>query len=284
VKNNMQPTTDDGVKRRKRSGTPNTPEREAALRIRRAEAGLAMLRMYVPADQLPALKQRLLNLVSKTAIDERTFQSRVNPWMYACFGGDVAADKEKSNHRFLEEALELVQACGCSNSEAHQLVDYVFKRPIGDRKQEVGGVMVTLAALCLAQALDMHESGETELARIWKNMEQIRARQDAKPAHSPLPAVIDSEQPAGLAYAEVKRLTLCLQKANEQSERFERQWYLRGDMLEDVLEAVRERGSENGEATIQTTPFALPKELRQRIEHDIAPNEALNDLRRGEQA
>lgn len=85
-----------------------------------------------------------------------TFQDRVQPWMIACFGTEIAGDTVERNHRFLEEALELVQACGCTQSEAHQLVDYVFGRPVGEKPQEVGGVMVTLAALCLAQSLDMH--------------------------------------------------------------------------------------------------------------------------------
>lgn len=105
----------------------------------------------------------------------------------ACFGEMIADDREERNHRFLEEALELVQACGCTASEAHQLVDYVFDREIGEQRQEVGGVMVTLAALCLANALDMHDAGEVELARIWTKVEAIRAKQAAKPKHSPLP-------------------------------------------------------------------------------------------------
>lgn len=120
------------------------------------------------------------------------FQKRVQPWMMACFGPAIAADREERNHRFLEEALELVQACDCTASEAHQLVDYVFNRPVGEPRQEVGGVMVTLAALCLAQQLDMHEAGETELARIWTKVEQIRAKQARKPKHSPLPAAIEA--------------------------------------------------------------------------------------------
>ncbi len=119
-----------------------------------------------------------------------SFQGRVQPWMMACFGAEIAADGAERNHRFLEESLELVQASGCTASEAHQLVDYVFGRPVGERAQEVGGVMVTLAALCLAQGLDMHAAGETELARIWTKVEAIRAKQAAKPKHSPLPAAI----------------------------------------------------------------------------------------------
>lgn len=116
-----------------------------------------------------------------------TFQRRVRPWVLACFGAEIADDTDERNHRFIEEALELVQACGATASECHQLVDYVYGRPVGEKAQEVGGVMVTLAALCLAQRLNMHKCGEVELVRIWTKIEQIRAKQAAKPAHSPLP-------------------------------------------------------------------------------------------------
>ncbi|SCB10109.1 hypothetical protein [Cupriavidus alkaliphilus] len=122
-----------------------------------------------------------------SALPSASFQDRVKPWMLECFGTEIAGDRQERNHRFLEEALELVQACGATASEAHQLVDYVYGRPVGDKGQEAGGVMVTLAALCLAQGLDMHSAGETELARIWTMVEKIRAKQAAKPKHSPLP-------------------------------------------------------------------------------------------------
>lgn len=115
------------------------------------------------------------------------FQEGVKPWLLKCFGPEIAADKHERNHRFIEEALELVQSTGCTASEAHQLVDYVFGRDVGDPKQEVGGVMVTLAALCLANDMDMHKCGDTELARVWTKVEAIRAKQAAKPKHSPLP-------------------------------------------------------------------------------------------------
>lgn len=115
------------------------------------------------------------------------FQARVQPWLMECFGPMIAGDREERNHRFFEEAGELVQSLGMTASEAHQLVDYTWGRPIGEPSQEVGGVMVTLAALCLANELDMHANGETELARVWTKVEQIRAKQAAKPKHSPLP-------------------------------------------------------------------------------------------------
>lgn len=119
------------------------------------------------------------------------FQAQVQPWLLACFGAAIASDKVERNHRFLEESLELVQACGCTKDDAHQLVDYVYGRPLGEPVQEVGGVMLTLAALCLAQALDMDEAAETELARVWGKVDQIRAKQAAKPLYGPLPLVID---------------------------------------------------------------------------------------------
>ena len=118
---------------------------------------------------------------------KNNFQTKVKAWLFQCFGEKIANDKTERNHRFLEEALELVQAHGCTSSEAHQLVDYVFNRHIGEPEQEVGGVMVTLAALCIANDLNMHKAGNIELNRIWKCMDKIRTKQANKPKHSPLP-------------------------------------------------------------------------------------------------
>ena len=115
------------------------------------------------------------------------FQIKVEIWVRHCFGAVVEADKIERNHRFLEEALELVQSCGCTASEAHQLVDYVFSRPIGDKRQELGGTLLTLSALSSAQSILLDDAADTELIRCWQNIEKIRAKQAAKPKHSPLP-------------------------------------------------------------------------------------------------
>jgi hypothetical protein len=120
--------------------------------------------------------------------DTLTFQHRVADWLAACFSMEICADKIERNHRFLEESLELVQSLGCTQSEAHRLVDYVFGRPAGDPVQELGGVMVTVAALCSANDLDMNAAAEKELARVWEKMDLIRAKHKAKPKHSPLPS------------------------------------------------------------------------------------------------
>lgn len=130
-----------------------------------------------------------------------TFQSRVDKWLLACFGEEIARDLAERNHRFLEEALELVQASGCTASEAHQLVDYTFGRPVGERGQEVGGVMNTLAALCLAYGLDMEAEGNREIDRCWVKIDRIREKQRNKPKHSPLPESLTRPSPVAGAEA-----------------------------------------------------------------------------------
>jgi hypothetical protein len=119
----------------------------------------------------------------------KNFQKRVMLWLDICFTPEIAYVASERNHRFLEEALELVQANNCTKEEALKLVDYVFDRPVGEFKQEVGGVMVTLAALCGIMGTDMHADGEVELLRINRpeTIQKIRRKQLTKPSSSPLP-------------------------------------------------------------------------------------------------
>jgi hypothetical protein len=114
--------------------------------------------------------------------------------MDACFGDAIKADQLERADRFVEEALELAQTMPEFGAErAHALVDYVFGRPVGERAQEVGGVMVTLAALCNAASISINNSAETELARVWTKVEVIRAKQAAKPVGSALPVATSTE-------------------------------------------------------------------------------------------
>ncbi len=117
------------------------------------------------------------------------YQTRIGKWLVECFGNGIAYDRQERNWRFGEEALELIQAQGATKEQALQLVEYVYGRPEGEPQQEVGGVMVTLAALCLASQLDMAVCGEAELARINtpEMIEKIRTKNANKPLRSPLP-------------------------------------------------------------------------------------------------
>ena len=134
------------------------------------------------------LADAILAALSATPV-ERCFQNRVGDWMEVCFTPEITADKLERNDRFIEEALELAQSTGYSADRAHSLVDYVFSRDKGEPSQEVGGVMVTLAALCNPHGLNMAEAAETELARIMQPeiVEKIRAKQKTKPTGSALP-------------------------------------------------------------------------------------------------
>lgn len=137
-------------------------------------------------DVVAAWNRRAPSPDMREAVEAR-YQARVHDWMMACFNNEIAFSVQERNHRFLEEALELVQSQGCTKHEALQLVDYVYSRDAGDPPQEVGGVIVCLAALCTASCIDMDAAGETELARIWTKVDKIRAKHAAKPQFSPLP-------------------------------------------------------------------------------------------------
>jgi hypothetical protein len=119
------------------------------------------------------------------------FQHRVRRWVVECFGGEILRDSKERTYRFLEEALELGQAAGATKEDALRLVDYVYSRPPGWIPQEVGGILVTLAAYCECQCISMEGCGEEELSRCWKNLDKIRAKNLAKkivgPSISPLP-------------------------------------------------------------------------------------------------
>ena len=117
------------------------------------------------------------------------FEQRVGEWCIECFGETVAADVVERNWRFLEEALELVQSLGGGKEDALKLVDYVFDRQLGEPQQEVGGVMVTLAALTYANEIDLHVAANRELHRIERPevMQKIRQKHQSKPHRSSLP-------------------------------------------------------------------------------------------------
>ncbi len=96
--------------------------------------------------------------------------------------GRTSADSTaERNLRFLEEAVELVQACSCSKEEALKVVDYVFSRSRGTPAIEIGDVMISLAALANRHEVNMEEAGELRLIGCWQNVEHIRAKQAEKP-------------------------------------------------------------------------------------------------------
>lgn len=116
-----------------------------------------------------------------------SFQERAYGWMVECFGDPAQLEPNERTHRFIEEAVELAQAAGCSAAEVRDVVDYVFSRPAGDVRLEAGGAITTLAMLCATRGVDMLQAGETELARIATMIDKIRAKRATKLKGSALP-------------------------------------------------------------------------------------------------
>jgi hypothetical protein len=135
--------------------------------------------------------------LSPQARQAESFQAEVWRWALECFGETIPRDVKERCDRFVEEALELVQSLGYDRRRVASLTDYVFDREPGEPHQEVGGVKVTLAALCAAVGLDMDADGRRELDRIWTKVEAIRAKQAAKPTGSALPVAQPARQAEG---------------------------------------------------------------------------------------
>lgn len=122
-------------------------------------------------------------------VGNQSFQGRVGDWMGACFPPEVATDTLERGDRFLEEALELLQANGYPAERIAALVGYTYNRPVGDAASEVGGVMVTLAAYCNALGVNLDDAAKTEVERISDPvlMAKIRTKWESKPTGSALP-------------------------------------------------------------------------------------------------
>lgn len=114
-------------------------------------------------------------------------QAVIELWVRSRFGDKVFEDREERGLRVFEEAAELLQSIGSSKGSgdlrerAHALVDRVFDRPIGEVNQEIGGLGVTLLALCARVGVRLDSLVDTEIARIHEaDSEQFRRKQTDK--------------------------------------------------------------------------------------------------------
>ena len=107
-------------------------------------------------------------------------QRAIYEWALETFG-DVAASHRERALRFLEEALELVQAAGLEFDDIHQLACHVYDKSSGDLRIEMGAASLTL--VCLAESLGLSADAceINEFARVrGVDRESFRARQNAK--------------------------------------------------------------------------------------------------------
>ena len=92
-------------------------------------------------------------------------------------------DIEERALRFVEESIELAETDGVTREQCHALVDQVFdKGEPGNSYQEVGGVMVTLAAYMALKNIDAGRAFEEELSRVEQPevIAKIRAKHKTK--------------------------------------------------------------------------------------------------------
>lgn len=111
------------------------------------------------------------------------FQMQCQGWQEKAFGELTNESLQMRAMRFLEEAVELFQTAGLSKEKANEIVAYTFGRPVGDPCQEVGGVMVTLAAFCNAGDISLENEAWREFIRIDtpEMIQKIRDKQVSKP-------------------------------------------------------------------------------------------------------
>lgn len=118
----------------------------------------------------------------------RGFQASVKDAHVPIFHDDPTSIYERTC-RFFEEATELFQAMGVSEVDAHALVTRQFSRPRGDQMQEVGGVAVTLASLCVVAGIDLQDAATADLVKLQtpEQIARIRAKRATRDRNSPLP-------------------------------------------------------------------------------------------------
>jgi hypothetical protein len=104
-----------------------------------------------------------------------SFQQRVHDWAVDTMP-DQSLTRIERGRRFLEEAVEFVQALGVTPYDAGLIVATVYQKPVGDLTIEAGSAALTLAEACTTADINVVDVGETELARVSLIREKIRAK------------------------------------------------------------------------------------------------------------
>jgi hypothetical protein len=101
-------------------------------------------------------------------------------WAYQTYGEVVRIGRYQA-FRFIEECLELVQAMGLTREDVMRVVDYVFSRPVGDVRVEIGDARLCLDILSETQGLDSEQMYDDCLLRVMAlDPEKTRAKDKMK--------------------------------------------------------------------------------------------------------
>ena len=97
------------------------------------------------------------------------------------FGNRAMDSTVERGRRVVEEAVELAQVEGVPEHEVHAIVKAKYARAKGDIRQEAGGLIVTLLALCAHHEFRLDDIAKAEIERMLsRDPESFRAKQREK--------------------------------------------------------------------------------------------------------
>lgn len=101
-------------------------------------------------------------------------------WALQTYGSAVHGVRYQA-FRFIEEALELVQAMGLTKEDVSRTVEYVFARRRGDAYEEFGDVRLTLDIMAESLHISSDDAYENCLLRVaGLDILKARAKDQAK--------------------------------------------------------------------------------------------------------
>lgn len=104
----------------------------------------------------------------------------VGNWCIVTFGADCHTVPHRGL-RMIEEAFEACQAAGVTREQCLKVMDYVYARPVGDLRQELGGLGITLLALAHAAGISADHAEREEFLRVLsKPLEHFQHRDRLK--------------------------------------------------------------------------------------------------------
>jgi len=107
-------------------------------------------------------------------------QNSLARWLIEALGEETLRNPQDRALRVLEEAIELAQAVGITESKAREQVAHTYSRPPGDPLQEIAGVMN--AGFMAAESFreSAHRLCMKELGRAWMHIDLIREKNKTK--------------------------------------------------------------------------------------------------------
>lgn len=131
-------------------------------------------------QKLAASAERIFTSYESCPNSRDQRQRDVVQWTATTFGANTLAMDERAS-RFIEEALELVQATRLPIERVIALAHHVYAKPSGEVAQEIGAVGLTLLALSEVAKVSADDAEVAEMRRVFAiDPAHFRRRHNAK--------------------------------------------------------------------------------------------------------